>query len=329
MSTAPRLTIGLPVYNGEMYLAESIDALLGQTYKDFELIISDNASTDGTAGICQRYAEQDSRVRYIRQPTNIGLAPNHNAVVEQARGELFKWAASDDLYARELVERCVDALDQRPDVVLAHSWSARIDGSGTVTRAYKYPLNTSSASAPERFRSLLFGSGGDDDYGVMRTEVLRRTAMKESYHHADRTIIAELALHGPFYQVPDWLYFRRDHPHRAQWAYPTVRSRCANMDPRRASRLRHPVVRLHGEYIWAFARAIQRAPLSDEDRRQCYWHLARWFASRARKGRVVPGEAPLPADVDGAIECIAAGQKGAPAWDSSWGEGLTPVPGRP
>ena len=148
MSTAPRLTIGLPVYNGEMYLAESIDALLGQTYKDFELIISDNASTDGTAGICQRYAEQDSRVRYIRQPTNIGLAPNHNAVVEQARGELFKWAASDDLYARELVERCVDALDQRPDVVLAHSWSARIDGSGTVTRAYKSSFAAHLNSSP-------------------------------------------------------------------------------------------------------------------------------------------------------------------------------------
>ena len=203
MSLTPRLTIGLPVYNGEKYVAESLDALLGQTYTDFELIIADNASTDGTADICQRYAQQDSRVRYLRQPQNVGLAPNHNVVVEQARGELFKWAASDDLYARELIERCVDALDEHPDVVLAHSWSARIDGSGAVTHVYKYPLNTSSAQAPERFRSLLFGSGGDDDYGVIRTKVLRRTAMKESYHHADRTIIAELALHGRFYQVPD------------------------------------------------------------------------------------------------------------------------------
>jgi glycosyltransferase involved in cell wall biosynthesis len=313
VSTAPRLTIGLPVYNGETYLASSLDALLGQTYKDFELIISDNASTDGTADICQRYAQQDARVRYIRQPTNIGLAPNHNVVVEQARGELFKWAASDDLYARELIERCIDALDQYPDVVLAHSWSARIDGSGTVTHAYRYPLNTSSARAPERFRSLLFGSGGDDDYGVIRTEVLRRTAMKESYHHADRTIIAELGLYGRFYQVPDWLYFRRDHPQRAQRAHPTVRSRCANMDPRRASRLRHPAVRLYYEYIWAFARAIHRAPLPAADRRQCYRHLVQWFASRARKGRVIPGEAPLPAHVAGSIEAIVAGPNGTPA----------------
>jgi glycosyltransferase involved in cell wall biosynthesis len=312
MKTAPRLTIGLPVYNGESYLAESLDALLGQSYKDFELIISDNASTDGTAGICQRYVRQDSRVRYIRQPKNIGLAPNHNVVVEQARGELFKWASYDDLYARELVERCIDALDEHPDVVLAHCWTARVDGAGTVTRAYEYPLNTASPRAPERFRSVLFDSGGDDDYGVIRIEVLRRTAMKESYHHADHTIIAELALHGPFYQVPDWLYFRREHPDRAERACPTMRSRCANMDPRRADRLRHPAVRLYGEYVWAYIRAIRHAPLSAGDRQKCYWHLAQWFASRARQGGVPEVDMPLVAHPFGSIKSIVAGPEGKP-----------------
>ena len=241
MNAVPRLTVGLPVYNGDKYIAESLDALLGQSYTDFELIISDNASTDGTADICRRYEKQDSRVRYFRQPER-RIARNHNFVAEQARGELFKWASDDDLYARDLLERCIDALDKYPDVVLAHSWTAKVDGSGTMTKAYKYPLTTASPRAPERFRSLLFDSGGDDDYGVMRIEVLRRTAMKESYHHADHTIVAEIALHGRFYQVPDWLYFRRDHDDRAERACPTMRSRCANMDPRRADRLRHPAV---------------------------------------------------------------------------------------
>ena len=110
MTAAPRLSIGLPVYNGENYLAESIEALLGQSYQDFELIISDNASTDGTDGISRRYAKQDSRVRYIRHQRNIGLAPNHNFVFRQSRGEFFKWAASDDLYARDLLR----ALCRRP-----------------------------------------------------------------------------------------------------------------------------------------------------------------------------------------------------------------------
>ena len=171
MNAAPRLSIGLAVYNGENYLAESLDALLGQSYEDFELIISDNASTDGTAAICGRYEKQDSRIRYIRQPRNIGLAPNHNFVFEQARGELFKWASHDDLYARDLLQRCVDALDENPHVVLAHSWTAITDGSGTVAKLLEYPLATASLRAPERFQSMLFANGGDDVYGVVRASV--------------------------------------------------------------------------------------------------------------------------------------------------------------
>jgi glycosyltransferase involved in cell wall biosynthesis len=296
------------VYNGEKYVAESIEALLGQSFTDFELIISDNASTDGTGEISRHYEKEDSRVRYFRQPQNIGLSPNHNFVAEQARGELFKWASNDDLYARDLLERCVDALDKHPDVVLAHSWTARVDASGTVSKAFEYPLNTSSPRAPERFRSLLFVSGGDDDYGVMRTEVLRRTAMQESYHHADRTIIAELSLYGRFYQVPDWLYFRRDHADRAERACPTMRSRCANMDPRRADRLRHPAVRLYGEYLWAYVTAIHRAPLPAAERRECYRHLAEWLAKRpGAAGQNDPASVAHP---DIPVDSIVAGRQG-------------------
>ena len=310
MSTAPRLTIGLPVYNGEKYVAESLEALLGQTFTDFELIISDNASTDSTGDICRSFEKQDSRVRYFRQPQNVGLSPNHNFVVEQARTELFKWASNDDLYARDLVERCIDAIDKYPDVVLAHSWTAMVDESGTVTKAFEYPLNTASHRAPERFRSLLFDSGGDDDYGVMRTEVLRRTAMKESYHHADRTIVAELSLYGRFHQVPDWLYFRRDHADRAERACPSMRSRCVNMDPRRADPLRHPAVRLYGEYIWGYVSAIRRAPLSGAERRECYRYLVQWLATRVRKGADgQDGPVPTPHE-DIQIDSIVAGRQG-------------------
>ena len=314
MSAVPRLTVGLPVYNGESYLAESLDALLGQSYEDFELIISDNASTDGTADICRRYAKQDSRIRYFRQPRNIGLAPNHNFVVDQANGELVKWASNDDLYGRDLLKLCVEALDEYPHVVLAHSWTAMIDGSGNVTKAEKYPLDTVSLRAPERFRSILYDSGGDDDGGVIRKAVLRRTAMKESYHHADHTIIAELGLHGPFYQVPDWLYFRRDHPERAERACPTVRSRCANMDPRRADRLRHPVARLYAEYIWGYIAAIRHAPLSPSDRRECYRYLAQWAGSRARPGRPAQAEEQQPASQPViSVDSIVAGRERKPA----------------
>jgi glycosyltransferase involved in cell wall biosynthesis len=309
MTTGPRLSIGLPVYNGENYLAAAIDSLLGQTYGDFELIISDNASADGTEDICRGYAAQDPRIRYYRQPQNIGGAPNHNYLVEQARGELFKWAAHDDLYARDLLQRCVDALDKFPQVVLAHSWTATIDGAGDVVNAVQYTLATASPSAPERFRSMLFDIGGDDDGGVIRMSVLRKTALLGSYHHSDRTLVAELALHGQFYQVPDWLYFRRDHPERAERAFVTVRSWCANLDPKRSSALRHPAVRLYAEYIWGFAEAIRRAPLSRADKRACYRHLLRWLTDRfgMRSGRYV-AEQPVAQEVSIPIDAIVSGR---------------------
>jgi glycosyltransferase involved in cell wall biosynthesis len=300
MKAVPRLSIGLPVYNGERHLTEALDALLGQSYEDFELIISDNASTDGTADICRRYGKQDSRVRYIRQARNIGRVPNHNFLIEQARGKLFKWVATDDLYARELLERCVEVLDERPEVVLAHSWSAMVDDSGAVTKLVEYPVASDSPSAPERFRSMLFDGWGDDSYGVIRTDVLRRTPLHGSYHFADRTFTTEIALHGPFHQVPDWLFFRREAPPRSLF---TVRSRCAYMDPRRANRWRHPVARLYAEYCWAYVAMIQRAPLSAGERRECYGHLARWAAGRALPvaGRILARK-PLQGGAESAPE---------------------------
>jgi glycosyltransferase involved in cell wall biosynthesis len=287
MTTVPRLSVGLPVYNGEEYLAESLDALLGQSYEDFELIISDNASTDSTEQICRRYLAEDPRIRYIRQPRNIGAAPNHNFVFQQSRGELFKWASHDDLYGRDLLLRCVEALDERPDVVLSHAWQAIIDDTGAVINPYDYQLATDSSDPVQRFRSLLFASGGDDLYGVIRADVLRRVAPHDSYHHADRTFVAEIALQGPFYQVPKLLYFRRDHPTRAERANPTKASRCANLDPRRANRLRNPTARLLGEYILGYVGMIRRAPISLAQRGKCYLYLTQWLASRAILG---PGE---------------------------------------
>jgi len=281
MNATPRLTVGLPVYNGEKYLAESLDALLGQSYGDFRLIISDNASTDGTEEICRDYLAKDPRISYFRQPVNIGATPNHNYCFAQSGSELFKWASYDDLYGRDLLARCIEALDDDPYLVLAHAYQAIIDGAGDIVLKVDYPLTTDNPHAPERFRSMLFTVGGDDFYGVMRSDVLRRTPLNGSYHHSDRTIMAELALYGRFYQVPELLFFRRDHPDRAERAKPTIRSRSANMEPRRANRLMHPTARLITEYVSGFVGGIRRAPLSSADRRECYGHLTRWMASRA------------------------------------------------
>lgn len=284
---APTVSIGLPVYNGARYLAGSLDALLAQTYEDFEIIISDNASTDGTEQICRDYAQRDARIRYVRQPVNIGAAPNHNLLVGLARGRYFKWASHDDLYAPELLRHCVEALDRFPDVVLAHAWDAFIDEQGEIIEPVPYTLDTANRRPEARLRSLLYVSGGNDVYGVMRIDVLRRLgggadhfkAPHGSYYKADRVFVSAMALHGRFHQVPQILYFRREHPERMSRAG-SWRREAAVLDPRRASRLRYPMVRMYLEYIFGYLTAIRRAPLTTTERGRCLAEVGRWLLSR-------------------------------------------------
>jgi glycosyltransferase involved in cell wall biosynthesis len=279
-TAAPRLSVGLPVYNGEKYLGEALDALLGQTFEDFELIVSDNASTDKTSSICSSYQKRDPRIRYFRQTRNIGLAPNHNFVIEQARGELFKSAHHDDLCARDLLERCVDALDRHPEAILANTWSAAINSTAVVTHLIDYTTSTSLPKAPERFESMLFDGWGDDYGGVVRLGTLRSVAPLNSYHFADRIFTTELGLHGPFYIIPERLQFRRVHAEQAG-RLSDMRARCTMLDPRRGDRLRHPAVRLYVEYVSGYVRAIRQAPLSSSERKECYRILTKWIGCRA------------------------------------------------
>ena len=252
MNSDPRVSVGLPVYNSERYVAASIEALLGQTFTDFELIISDNASTDSTSDICREYAKSDKRIRFIQQRKNVGLAPNHNIVRDEARGEFFKWAAADDLYGRELLQVCVAALDRYPEVLLAHAYEGVVDVEGRVTQAMKYPLATDASRPSERFRSFLFGSSGlfastdaahpgmvrvdydgilsfCDEYGVIRTEAMRSVKPLGSYHHSDRIVVCELLLRGKFHITPEWLYFRRDTTDRSYNVSSKLRQRCENL----------------------------------------------------------------------------------------------------
>lgn len=297
MKAVPRLSVGLPVYNGAEYLTEALDSLLGQSYRDFELVISDNASTDETSEICRRYAAQDSRIRYFLQQRNIGASPNHNFVFEQSRGEFFKWTSCDDLYGRDLLLRCVEALDANPGAVLSHGWYGIVHGRNSYAQGATYALGTDSVRPLMRFRSLLFDVGGEDMYGVIRSDVLRRTPLLGSYHPvAERPLVAELSLHGTFYQVPEYLAFRREHADRAG-AVRIKRDQCTIRDPRRQSRVLHPALRLNAEYVWAFVAAVWRAPLSITRRAECYRTLAGYVATRLRRSTF--------RGVAGAPECVA------------------------
>ena len=288
------VSVGLPVYNGARYLPEAIDSLLSQTFTDFELIISDNASTDATAHICRRYADRDSRIRYVRQPENLGAIPNHNLLVDLARGRYFKWVGHDDVYEPDLVARCVESLEvATPDVILANVWDGVVDAGGRRSPT-PYPLDATHPSAHRRFRSLLHEDGGNDMYGMVRTETLRRIRPMGSFLHADRVLVAELILNGRFKEVPEVLYYRREHPGRTSHGT-SARAVVTKLDPRRSGQ---STVRVYVEYVGALFASVFRARLSRRERALCLRELVWFLLGRMRPSvawQVLTGKAP-PAD---------------------------------
>jgi glycosyltransferase involved in cell wall biosynthesis len=291
------VTVALPVYNGENYLEKALDGLLEQTFTDFELIISDNASSDGTGSICQAYAARDPRIRYLRRSVNVGVVANHNAIVPIARGRYFKWVGHDDLYEPELLARCVEALEDDPAAVLANVWDGVVDEQGR-RAATPYRLRTEDSVAHVRFRSVLREDGGNDFYGMFRIEVLRHMKAQGTYLHMDRVLVAQASLMGRFQQIPEVLYYRRDHPDRASRA-PSARDVLRKIDPVRGDRLRHPLVRVYAEYVLGLVDAVIHAPLPWRERARCLRELAEFFGTRLRPAvarQIVTGAAP-PAEV--------------------------------
>ena len=180
----PVVSIGLPVYNGARFLRESIPSLINQTFRDFELIVADNASTDATQEICRSFAQSDSRIRYSRSDRNRGLAWNHNHIVELARGEFFKWVGHDDVYEPRFIERCVDVFrSDSPAVVLVYPRSRIIDESGSVLWEHCDGLDLQERTPHERLKRLVWNppTMGTSIYGLIRTTALRQTQLLQPF----------------------------------------------------------------------------------------------------------------------------------------------------
>lgn len=271
----PRISIGLPVYNGAKYLEKALDSLCRQSFADFELILSDNASTDLTREICQDFAAGDSRIRYFRNDRNLGAACNYNRVFALARGELFKWAAHDDLCAPTFLERCVEALDCDSQAVLAYPQTVIINDGGLRVKRYLDDLDLTADSPAVRLRRYLFRAGGECNavFGLLRADALRKTRLIEPYNASDRVLLAHLALLGRFREVPEELFFRRDHPTTSLRANPDARAVAAWFDPKRRQRIVLPVSRLYFES----ARCVLRADLGPTVRLSCLYQVARRF----------------------------------------------------
>ena len=213
-SRKPRVSIGLPVYNGQRFLQQTFDSLLVQSFADFELIISDNASTDATQDICRAYAVHDHRVHYYRNATNIGIGRNFNRVFELSQGDYFKWASADDICKPEHLERCVAVLDrdQQEVVVLAYPRTKFVDERETVLDVQDPGWDLQSDKAYERLLYVIrSGHWVNPHYGLMRAGALSKTRLMPGYPGGDYRLLAELCLKGKFVEIPEYLLFRRIH----------------------------------------------------------------------------------------------------------------------
>jgi glycosyltransferase involved in cell wall biosynthesis len=217
---SPRVSIGIPVYNGEKYLSQAIESALAQTYQDFELIICDNCSTDRTQEICEAYAIQDERVRYYRNEMNLGAAPNFNRAFELATGEYFQWLAADDLLAPTLLEKCVPILDADQSAVLCFYWVNYINERGETFDSCELELQVDSEQPRTRFHEIILGwHNSFYVFGLIRTTALRQTKLILAQTHGDTVLIARLSLLGRFLQIPEYLFLSRYHDEQSNQIY--------------------------------------------------------------------------------------------------------------
>jgi glycosyltransferase involved in cell wall biosynthesis len=273
------VSIGLPVYNGAQYLAAAIESILGQTFNDFELIISDNASTDATPQICQAFAARDPRIAYCRQEKNIGQGPNHNYCARRASGEYFRWASHDDLVAPTYLACCVTELDAHPDAVLCHSTTKIIGRDPETLVAHLTGVDAPRAS--DRFAAVILKPHWCVDmYGLIRRSALVETNLMSGYYGGDKTLLAELALRGRFLRVPEVLFMNRDHPGRTMRAVPfNLRQKFHD------SASSHPRV-THWALYTDYWRAVHRHVDDEAERLRCYGHLLYWWFTNMHTARL-------------------------------------------
>jgi glycosyltransferase involved in cell wall biosynthesis len=276
---APRVSIGLPVYNGEAHLSEALDSLLAQSLEDFEIVVSDNRSTDGTEAICRAYAARDPRIRCSRSDRNRGAAWNFNHVLEVSSGRYFKWASANDIHAPNYLIRCVEVLDTRPEVVLCYPRTRLIDDQGTVTCDVEDNLDLPWPQAARRFREFLARIRLSNAFlGVVRPEVLRRVGALGAYPGSDVVLLGEMTLYGAFAEVPEFLFYRRKEQRNAIRDQ-SVESLQEFYDPKSRGKVFMRTWRHQYEYV----RAVLRSPLPVTEKARIVAHIARLCVSVRRE----------------------------------------------
>jgi glycosyltransferase involved in cell wall biosynthesis len=273
----PAVTIGVPVYNSEKYLAETLQAILTQTFTDFELVISDNASTDATEGICNDCARSDSRVRYVRQPRNIGAPRNYNALVALARGRYLKWSSSNDIIQPQFLAACVPLLETRADVVLVYPRTRYFDAASGNVRDHADNFDLQDDDAVERYKKcdqrLVTNNIMN---GLIRLRALRASTLHGDYPSSDIALMSELALYGKFIEVAQPLFYRRSEADARYGAGTASKHKLYYPDDTFGSSRRD------WQRMRQMVRGVTAAPVTLSQRARLYDYLARraWWRRR-------------------------------------------------
>ena len=290
MTESPVVTIGLPVYNSERYLKQSLDSLLGQTLSDFVLVISDNASTDGTRLICEQYAAADSRVKCFRNETNIGNPRNFNRVFELTTTPYLKWSTADDCWGPTFLERALEVMERDPKVALCYPKTFLVDAEGQNRTAYEDNLHLDQEDPADRFLGLLGRIKlAHQHLGVIRMSCLRRTHLLGGHVGSDLNLLAELTLYGTFHELPERLFFRRFHETSGSWKRDDPKHQAKHYH---GTGSRHPgMTRWRGHL--GFFRGVRTSPLPLGSRLRIYRQLVKrmlWdYRELARELKYLPG----------------------------------------
>lgn len=271
------MSVGIPVFQGEEFLDETLTALRGQDYPNLEIMVSDNASTDSTPEIVARHEAEDPRVHSIRQAENLGAAENYNEVFRAANGTYFAWNAHDDLTTPDFFSAGVAALEADPTAVVAIARPFRVAVDGTKMEEFSIPDELGSDQPHIRFRAAARSNPGAIVFGLYRSEHLARTHLHAHFSGSDRNFVAEMMLYGRLIRAGDSEFYLREHQYRSVRSHGRApgnrlsHARDAWYDPSRENRIVFPNWRRVGGYLGAVA----GAPLGFRQAALCYFAVAR------------------------------------------------------
>lgn len=207
----PLVSIGVPVYNDEKWLRNTLDHLLAQEYKNIEMVITDDVSSDNSNKICLEYATKDPRIRFFQNKSNLGAIRNHALVLNLCKGDYFAWCSGHDLFHQSYIAKCVEILEKDESVVLCCSQSQHLDINGSVIKETKGDLDTRGLKPVERFKKILWGTltNANIFYGLFKSNILAKSELHRNTLGGDLVFFTEISLFGVIAQLNEVLFYRK------------------------------------------------------------------------------------------------------------------------